>query len=204
MPSTPARRPAARGARGDADGAGTGHHRRAVSNAANDQTGRQPQRIDRSLHAQRQAMERRADDLELAAGALSDAKTPQKAAGPPRHEATVGSESQVRRRYRRPSQGRVASPKRSRHPAAFNSDLDIAPNSDPGGVVCMDWNSRTCRYGKVAPLPGPTQFASPVRSQLWNLRKIILQCYSSSSMKPRSILLTNSLRAASCRFSVDY
>jgi hypothetical protein len=47
------------------NGAAAGHHRRAVPHAAHDQPDREPQRIDCTLHAKRQALEGRADDAAL-------------------------------------------------------------------------------------------------------------------------------------------
>ncbi|MCK7493455.1 MAG: hypothetical protein MZW92_20310 [Comamonadaceae bacterium] len=77
----------ARGAGGDADGAGAGHHRGAVPHAAHHQPDREPQRLDRALHAQRQAMEGRADDaaLDRRRAQRCQGALPQ-AARAPRHE----------------------------------------------------------------------------------------------------------------------
>ena len=52
----------ARRTRGDTDCADSKHHRGVVPHAAHHQPDREPQRLDRALHAQCQAMARRADD----------------------------------------------------------------------------------------------------------------------------------------------
>jgi hypothetical protein len=50
---------------GDLDGAGAGHHRLAVPNAAHDQPDREPQQLGGPLLSQRQALERRSDGAAL-------------------------------------------------------------------------------------------------------------------------------------------
>jgi putative transposase len=106
----------ARGDRGDADGAGPGHHRGAVPHAANDQPDRELEWIDRALHAQRQALEGRPDDDALGGHRLERRQRAlQKAARTSRHEDLAGCLRCACRSHRtRPTQGRVTSQQRNR------------------------------------------------------------------------------------------
>lgn len=82
--------------------------------------------------------------LRWIAGALSDAKGRfRKVARAPRHEDSAGCiEGQVRDGDRCRTQGRVASRMRSRHPAAFNNDRDIAKQTL--------WTDRRSSFGGCA------------------------------------------------------
>ena len=110
-----------------------GHHRRAVPHAAHHQPDREPQRLDRALHAQRQALEGRADDAALGRQRAQRCQGPlPQAARVPRHEAALmaalddASSPQTDRR-------RTARPR-----SITNEEPSPRPRSTANGTSPMD------------------------------------------------------------------